>query len=51
MNLHCMESLGIKIPIAIGYNQGSTLLKGSWDLVTRDVNKVLTILLSTYNPN
>ena len=27
-----------------------TLLKGSWDLVTRVINKV-TILISTYNPN
>ena len=28
----------------------SGVLKGSWDLVTRIINKV-TILISTYNPN
>ena len=29
---------------------GSSLLKGSWDLVTGAINEV-TILILTYNPN
>ena len=33
-----------------GNPEGVQLLKGSWDLVTRVINKV-TILIITYNPN
>ena len=35
---------------AMGLPDVQTPLKGSWDLVTRVINKV-TILIITYNPN
>ena len=34
----------------LGSRSGLSLLKGSWDLVTRVINKV-PILIITYNPN
>ena len=37
-------ALGFRVPFRDLY------LKGSWDLVTRVINKV-TILIITYNPN